>query len=106
MDLNNLGVNIRKIRQTIGMTQEQLAEKADISVNFMSLIENGRNMSAETLVKIANALEISVDNLLNGITEPNSDKISEQILHNLNSMNDDEKLFFLDMIKHYKNLKE
>ncbi|MCD8026942.1 MAG: helix-turn-helix domain-containing protein [Clostridiales bacterium] len=105
MDLNNLGANIKKIRQAKGMTQEQLAERADISVNFMSLIENGKNMSAETLVKIANSLEVSVDNLMCGATKPSGNKISEQIMQSLYSLDDNEKLFFLDMIKQYKNLK-
>jgi len=43
------------------MTQEQFAEAADISVDFLSLMERGRNApSFETLEKIAKSLRIRV----------------------------------------------
>jgi transcriptional regulator with XRE-family HTH domain len=46
------------------MTQEQFAETLDISVDFLSLIERGRNApSFETLDKIARRLKVSVADL-------------------------------------------
>lgn len=104
MSLTNLGNRIRQERQRRGITQEQLAEKVDISVNFMSLIENGRNMSIETLVKISNALGVSVDYLLSDTVAINGDVISEQIVQHLSPLSDDEKLFFLNIIKQYKTI--
>lgn len=104
MSLQNLGSRIRKERQNRGITQEQLAEKVDISINFMSLIENGRNMSVETLVKISEALGVSVDYLLSDTIQLQSDAISEQIIQNLMTLSDEEKIYFLNMIKQYKNL--
>lgn len=106
MDLHNLGNRIRTTRQSRGITQEQLAEMVDISTNFMSLIENGRNMSVETLVKIADALGVTVDYLLNETMELHSDKIMVQISQSLSTLNDDEKLFFLNVIKQYKNIEK
>jgi transcriptional regulator with XRE-family HTH domain len=102
MELNNLGKRIKSERQKLGITQEELAEKVDISKNFMSLIENGKNMSVETLLKIANAFGVSVDYLLSDTIKTPSDNISAQIIYNLSSLNDDERLFFLNMIKQYK----
>lgn len=75
MDLYCLGNRIRKTRMNCGITQEKLAEMVDISTNFMSLIENGRNMSVETLVKIADALGVTVDYLLSDTMDLQSDKI-------------------------------
>ena len=89
-----------------GITQEKLAEMVDISTNFMSLIENGRNMSVETLVKIADALGVTVDYLLSDTMEVKSDKIMTQIAQNLSTLSDDEKLFFLNVIKQYKNIEK
>lgn len=103
MDLYCLGNRIRKTRMNCGITQEKLAEMVDISTNFMSLIENGRNMSVETLVKIADALGVTVDYLLSDTMEVQSDKIMTQIAQNLSTLSDDEKLFFLNVIKQYKN---
>jgi len=46
------------------MTQEQFAETLDVSVDFLSLIERGRNApSFETLDKIAKRLRMSVAQL-------------------------------------------
>lgn len=59
-----LGTNIKKIRLTIGITQEELAAKVGISVDFLSLIECGKNApSFKNLEKIAKALEVSVSQL-------------------------------------------
>lgn len=106
MDLYCLGNRIRKTRINCGITQERLAEMVDISTNFMSLIENGRNMSVETLVKIADALGVTVDYLLSDTMEVQSDKIMMQIAQNLSTLSDDEKLFFLNVIKQYKNIEK
>lgn len=104
MDLQYLGARIKAERQKRSITQEQLAEKIDISTNFMSLIENGRNMSVETLVKIAAALGVTVDYLLSDMIEINTDSITDQITQSVSTLNDDEKLYFLNMIKQYKSL--
>ena len=106
MDLYCLGNRIRKTRMNCGITQEKLAEMVDISTNFMSLIENGRNISVETLVKIADALGVTVDYLLSDTMEVQSDKIMTQIAQNLSTLSDDEKLFFLNVIKQYKNIEK
>jgi transcriptional regulator with XRE-family HTH domain len=46
------------------MTQEQFAETLDVSVDFLSLIERGRNApSFETLDRIAKRLRVSVAEL-------------------------------------------
>lgn len=106
MSLYKLGEKIRETRLNSCMTQEKLAEMVDISTNFMSLIENGRNMSVETLVKIAGALGVTVDYLLSDTMEVQGDKIMTQIAQNLSTLSDDEKLFFLNVIKQYKNIEK
>ena len=105
MGLENLGKRIREERLKKGLTQEQLAEKVDISLNFMSLIENGKNMSVQTLINLANALDVSIDYLLNDSQKFCEDRIVDQISQNLQLLNDDEKIYFLNMIKQYRTLK-
>ncbi|HEY7490288.1 MAG TPA: helix-turn-helix transcriptional regulator, partial [Candidatus Tectomicrobia bacterium] len=61
------GERIRYIREKKKMTQDRLAEAAGISKGFLSDVENNkRNISAKTLLQIANALGASVDYLLQG----------------------------------------
>jgi transcriptional regulator with XRE-family HTH domain len=56
-----LAENIKKYRTKRGWNQLILAEKLDISANFLSEIETGKGwVSPLTLVKLANALEIEV----------------------------------------------
>lgn len=106
MSLSNLGDKIRETRLKCGLTQDRLAEMVDISTNFMSLIENGRNMSVETLVKIADALGVTVDYLLSDTSQVQSNELTTKILQSVLSLNDSEKLFFLNMIKQYKNIEK
>lgn len=60
-----VGQRIRTIRKKRGMTQERLAELAEISPQHCSGIETGAaKVSLPALVKIANALNASMDELL------------------------------------------
>lgn len=63
------------IRKARGFTREQLAEKADISVQFLADIEKGRkNMTVTTLRKLSTALMVSADYIVNGTEKMNSVK--------------------------------
>ena len=65
-----IGVNLRKYRLREQLTQEQVAEKAEISVQFYGNIESGnRLMSMETLIALANVLGVSTDCILLGENE-------------------------------------
>jgi len=56
---NILSINIKRYRQSRSLSQADLAEELDISVNFLCNIENGnRWISPQTLVKFATALNI------------------------------------------------
>lgn len=60
-----LGKRIRTERQNLGMTQEQLAEKINVSTTYIGFIERGkRTLTLDKLAKIANELHTSVDCLL------------------------------------------
>lgn len=68
--VKEVGKKIRQLRLSRGgprMTQEELAERARISVSFLSMIERGeRSPHLETLAKIASALEIPLADLFYG----------------------------------------
>lgn len=71
MENNNLkqeiGQRVRECRLDAGYTQAQCAEVMDISINFLSEIENGKKgMSQETICKFCQALQISADYILFG----------------------------------------
>ncbi|MBS2027241.1 MAG: helix-turn-helix transcriptional regulator [Deltaproteobacteria bacterium] len=65
--VRQLGQRIRELRtgrRSGPMTQEDLAERADISVSFLSMIERGeRAPHLQTLAHIAGALEVELAEL-------------------------------------------
>lgn len=62
-----IGIRIKETRNQQGISAEELAELADLSSVYISYIENAkRKPSLESLVKICNALGITLDELLYG----------------------------------------
>jgi len=65
MDYEALGRRISAQRKLCRMSREELARQAEISLSFLGHVERGtRKASLETLIAIANALNISTDFLL------------------------------------------
>ncbi len=64
---NKIGKNIKKLRQAKGVSQDRLSKVADVSYNAIIKLETGgiTNPTIETLLKIARALEVQVDDLIN-----------------------------------------
>ena len=59
------GENIKRIRQSKGLNQDMLSEKAEISPGFLSDIENNKKTGTfDTLAKIAKALDVEPYELL------------------------------------------
>ena len=63
----NLANNIKKLRETKGLSQEKLARSADVANNTLIKMESGenKNPTLDTLKKIAKALGVGVDELIN-----------------------------------------
>lgn len=61
-----LAKNLKKLREKKGLSQDRLAKLADVANNTIIKIEQGENINPtlDTLKKIAKALEISVDELI------------------------------------------
>lgn len=58
----NIGENIKKYRKSNGMTQQKLADAANISRSYLGDIENNRyNPSIETIKNIVSILGITMD---------------------------------------------
>lgn len=63
--LQKFGKRIKHLRRTYRISQEKLAENADLSRNFVGALERGeKEPKLSTLVKIADAFDISLAELL------------------------------------------
>ena len=79
-----VGRRIREIREYQHFTREQLSEKANISIQFLSDIENGyKSMTVLTIINLAKALNISTDYLLLGKSTLDEKNENDKIIHNL-----------------------
>ena len=59
------GENVRKRRLELGLSQEKLAEAANLHFTYVSSVERGeRNISLENIAKLANALGCSPADLV------------------------------------------
>jgi transcriptional regulator with XRE-family HTH domain len=66
--LSALGRNIRRRREAINISQEKLAEKAELDQTYISGIECGRrNPGIKNVAKLAKALGISTADLCKGV---------------------------------------
>ena len=80
MDYYKIGQRIRKIRKAHGLSQEELAEKVNISTTHMSHIETGNTkLSLSVFVDIAAALEVRTDDLLNSVTTATTSTAMDEI---------------------------
>ena len=62
-----IGDRIKRFREDLGWTQEKLVQRTKLSKGFLSDVENNkRNISANNVLKIANAMGASLDYLLRG----------------------------------------
>ena len=59
--------NVKKYRNKIGVSQDRLSKLADVTYNTIIKIESGanKNPTVETISKIAKALNVTVNDLLN-----------------------------------------
>lgn len=65
MNINSVGKYIKEYRKKKNMSQEKLAEIIGLSVPYVSMMENSQKYPAlDTLISIANALDVTPDQLL------------------------------------------
>ena len=75
MDWESIGKRIRSQREYLGYTRENFAEKIDVTPKFCSDIElELKGMSVQTLCRISDVLNISVDYILFGACDNNDNQ--------------------------------
>lgn len=81
MKLDTIGKNIRKFRQIKKLRQEDLAEKTDLTTNYIGMIERGEKIpSLETFINILNSLGVSADMVLSDVLD-NGYKVKDSLLN-------------------------
>ena len=100
MDYYQIGLKIRKIRKAHGLSQEELAEKINISTTHMSHIETGNTkLSLSVFVGIATALEVRTDDLLGSRSTMTTSAALEEIAGVLGRCSAREANIIADVVK-------
>jgi transcriptional regulator with XRE-family HTH domain len=97
---DTLGKNIKLLRTRRGLSQADFAEKADISITFLSNIERGvKYPQPNMLAKIANALDVKVNELF--LIDIVSSTGNEVLSHLSEDMTKNVNLAMTEVIKRY-----
>lgn len=95
-----LGNKIKALRKIKKLSQERLADKADLSQQHISRIENGLTFpSVSTLNKIANVLNTPIDDLVDNDIKKMEDKYTFDILRKIELLSIEDKIKVLGYIE-------
>lgn len=87
-----IGKNLQAIRKSNGFTQEKLAEEIDVSVRYISDIEQDRaKPSYEVLIRICNLFKISIDQIFSKYLAVTNNKILEYPLLGYEKLSKEDK---------------
>ncbi|MCM1244490.1 MAG: helix-turn-helix domain-containing protein [Roseburia sp.] len=103
MNYYEIGQRIRRYRKALNLSQEQLAEKAGISVTHMSHIETGNTkMSLSALVRIADVLSVQTDAIIYEHPQINKTTIQQELLELIDSCSVKQLNVIIDVIRSTK----
>ena len=99
--------NIQAIRKSNGYTQEKLAEKIEISVRYVSDIEQDRaKPSYEVLIKMCNLFKISLDQIFSKYLDVTNNKTLEYTLSGYDKLSKEDKQTIEHLIMYFNKSKE
>lgn len=100
VDHRQIGYRIKEVREQNNFSQAELAEKTELSVSYISHIENAkRKASLESIIRIVNALGITIDELLAGVQMHNPTAYQTDIDILMEECSENEKRFIFELIK-------
>lgn len=99
MDYHSIGENIRKYRKARKLTQEKLAERTELSVNYIGSIERGEKLpSLETFIKIVNQIGVTTDCILQDVVQANYDLKVSMMNEKLTGLTADQRAMIDDVV--------
>lgn len=113
MTLNaSIGSRIAQLRKEHNMTQEQLAEKLDISIKHCSSVERGlSSLSLEKLIDVSNLFDVSLDYLIKGNSASDDSikhiwaNLPQSITSIMTSKNEEEIHLLLEYLQLYSKIR-
>ena len=99
MEFKSVGSRIKSKRQLLNMTQSELAEKVDVSVDYISKLERGvRVPKLQCFTNILNELGLSADEALSDIINTNYFDRTSDYIERIGEFPKEEQDKILDML--------
>lgn len=106
MDLKTIGKRIKEKRLDRSWSQENLSEKVGLSPVYIGMIERGEKQpKLETFIRIANALNVSADELLEDVLHQGYKIKISRYMEQIASLNELEQKRLFNMIEAFLNTK-
>lgn len=95
----DFGKNLRKIRKECGFTREELAEKSNLSSNYIYGLETGTYLpGCIALIDLANALNVSISQLLDKYLNNSNTNVYENINRKILKLSDNNLNLLVDIL--------
>ena len=103
--LIKIGTNIQKTRKSNRYTQEKLAEEIEVSVRYISDIEQDKSKpSYEVLIKICNVFQISLDQVFSEYLNIKENKSMEYSLAGFDKLSKKDKETIENLIMYFNKI--
>lgn len=100
IDYSVIGERLKKARKEKHLTQEQLAEKIDVSIAFLSRIERGSSqINLKRLTQICELLDITEGDILNGTSSKSTKYLNNEFTSLLKDCSPDKQKLIYDIAK-------
>lgn len=95
-----VGRRILKLREESGWTQEALADRSGLSVNFIACVERGeKGLGFDSIIKISRALGTSTDYLLTGTMGPTEQNYIQTLFEPMDDVQRQAMIGIIESIK-------
>lgn len=99
MNCKLLGAKIKQVRIKRKLTQDKLSEMCNLSATFLGIVEGGwKKPSLESLVRIANVLDVSLDYLLSDSLKLSSETRIEELVSAVKNLDSKDLDMVVDMV--------
>lgn len=100
IDYKIIGERLKKARKDKHLTQEELAEKIDVSIAFLSRIERGSSqINLKRLSQICNLLDVTEGEILNGVSNNSTKYLEPEFINLLKNCSSEKQRLIYDIAK-------
>lgn len=100
VDYKVIGTRIKAKRKAIKLTQEEIAEKLDVTVGYISQVERGvTKINLDLLCRIGNILDCDIAYFVSGASAEQSSYLAEEFANKFSQLTKDQKQLIISLIE-------